>query len=79
MLPRIQYINKAVQYIYENSGAWGVVWTKKKKKYYKGKLALLYTERGVGMGGWTNGKTLPCIDGCVIDGATTFDKSVHYV
>jgi len=38
-----------------------------------------YSERGVGVGGWTYGKTLPGIDGCVIDGKTTFDKSVHYV
>lgn len=67
--------------MYEYRERRGVVWTKKKKKILEGKAvhANEHSERGVGVGGRINGKTLPCIDGCVIDGPTTFDKSIHYV
>lgn len=49
------------------------------KKPQKGNHTYEHSKQGVGIGGRINGKTLPCIDVCVIDGPTIYDKSVYYV
>jgi hypothetical protein len=53
----------------------GIVW----KKPQKGNHTYEHSKPGVGIGSRINGKTLPCVDGCVIDGPTIYDKSVYYV